>query len=84
MSDYIHKLEFMEEKNLTLEISYRLNYEDKACGSIRIFSGQIDPEKDNYELYMELLECGLTEDEVNKRVAKMEEEINQDKIDLSL
>ena len=50
MSDYIHELRFMENKNLTLEISYRLNYEDKACGSIRVFSGQIDPEKDNYEL----------------------------------
>ncbi len=84
MSDYIHKLKFMEEKNLTLEISYRLNYEDKACGSIRIFSGEIDPEKDNYELYMELIECGLTEEAVNKRVEKMEEEINQNKIDLSL
>ena len=45
MSDYIHELRFMEEKNLTLEISYRLNYEDKACGSIRIFDGQIDPGK---------------------------------------
>jgi hypothetical protein len=74
----------MEEKNLTLEISYRLNYEDKACGSIRIFDGQIDPEKDNYELYMELLECGLTSEQVEERVKKMEDEINSGKLDLTL
>ncbi|HIH59891.1 MAG: hypothetical protein M1462_01100 [Candidatus Thermoplasmatota archaeon] len=84
MSDYIHELRFMENKNLTLEISYRLNYEDKACGSIRVFSGQIDPEKDNYELYMEIIECGLTAEEVNQRVKKMENEINQGTLDLSL
>ncbi len=84
MSDYIHELKFMEERDLTLEISYRLNYEDKACGSIRVFSGQVDPEKDNYELYMELIECGLTSEQVNERVKKMEDEINSGKLDLSL
>jgi hypothetical protein len=84
MSDYIHELKFIEEKNLTLEISYRLNYESQACGSIRVFDGQIDPEKDNYEIYMELIECGLTAEEVNKRVLKMEDDIKQGKIDLSL
>ncbi len=84
MSDYIHELRFLDEKDLTLEISYRLNYEDKACGSIRIFSGHVDPEKDNYELYMELIECGLTTDQVNERVKKIEDEINGGKLDLSL
>ncbi|WP_337860623.1 hypothetical protein [Ferroplasma sp.] len=84
MSDYIHELKYMEEKDFTIEITYRLNYEDKACGSIRIFSGQIDPEKDNYEIYMELIECGLTSEQVYDRVKKIEEEIMQDKLDLSL
>jgi hypothetical protein len=84
MSDYIHELRFMEEKNLTLEITYRLNYEDKACGSVKVYSGQIDPEEDNYEIYMELIECGLTAEQVYSRVKKIEEEITQDKLDLSL
>ncbi len=84
MSDYIHELRFLDEYKLTLELSYRLNFEDKACGSIRIFQGEIDPEADNYELYMELLECGLSRDEVYNRLEKFIGEIKDGKIDLSL
>ncbi|MEM0139391.1 MAG: hypothetical protein QXZ44_02080 [Ferroplasma sp.] len=85
MSDYIHELKYLEEDKISVELSYRLNYDkEKACGSVRIYSGKIDPEADNYEVYMEIFECGLSKEEVYQRRDKIISEIRDGKIDISL
>lgn len=85
MSDYIKKLEYMEDYDITIELTYRLNFNnERSCGGVKIYSGKINEDKENYEIYMELYECGLNENEVNKRYNKLIDEIKTGKIDVSL
>ncbi len=85
MSDYIKKLEYIKDHDITVELTYRLNFNnEKSCGGVKIYSGKIDEDKENYEIYMELYECGLTENEVNERYNKLMDEIKTGKIDVSL
>ncbi|KJE48738.1 MULTISPECIES: hypothetical protein [Acidiplasma] len=82
MGDFIKKFEYLEDLNITLELAYRLNYNFKGCGYIKVYSGKIDPEEENYEIYMESLDCGMSEDEVNSKYNKMISEIRSGDIDI--
>jgi len=85
MKDYIKRLDYMEDYDITIELTYRLNFNnERSCGDAKIYSGKINEDKENYEIYMELYECGLNEDEVNKRYNKLIDEIKAGKIDVSL
>ena len=84
MGDYIKKLEYMKNEDITVELTYRLNFNnEKACGGVKVYNGKIDENQENYEIYMELYECGLNENEVAERYNKLINEIKEGKIDVS-
>lgn len=86
-NDYYSERTYLEEKNVTVETNYRLNFDaDRTCGFTRVFSGKVEnptPEDELYELYMELHECGLTLDQVREKESKVIKEIRDGKLDVS-
>ena len=85
--DYYSKRVYLEEQNVTVDTSYRLNFDaDKTCGSTRVFIGKVEnPSQDDelYEIYMELHECGLNMEQVHDKEKKVIEEIKSGKLDVS-
>ncbi len=85
--DYYSKRIFVEEKNVTVDTSYRLNFDaDRTCGFTRVFMGKVEnptPDDELYEIYMELHECGLTMEQVQAKADKVIEEIKSGKLDVS-
>ncbi len=84
MGDYIKKLQYYKDLNMTLELVYRLNFNDQSCGHIKVYENKIDESKENYEIYMELIECGMDEKGVDDRYNRFLDEIKSGKLDLSL
>lgn len=83
--DIFLKRTFVREKNVTVETSYRLGFDgDRTCGYSRIYRGEISETQDeeNYEIYQELYECGLSREEVEKRDRKLLDEVINGKIDV--
>ena len=85
MDDSYHRIDYIEEFDVSVETSYRLDFDaDRTCGFSRIYKGKLkdDPLTENYEIYQELYECGLKEDEVSSRRDKLIKEIKSGKIDV--
>ena len=85
MNDLIRRKERIEEKNVAVELYYRLNFDgDKTCGYAKIFQGDLDKneEEEPYEIYMELYECGLSEEEAINRFNNVVNEVRSGKIDV--
>lgn len=81
-SDVVKKTRYITEKNVTVDLSYRLNFDGtRSCGQISVFMGKKD-EEENFEIYSELLECGLKRNDVEKRFQKVVDEIIEGKIDV--
>lgn len=85
--DYYSKRIYLDAKDVTVDTSYRLNFDaDRTCGFTRVFVGKVEnPTQDDelYEIYMELHECGLSIEQVEKKAGKVIEEINTGKLDVS-
>lgn len=89
MSDIMKKIEYLKNYDVSVELNYRMNFDaDKTCGYIKLFKGDItnvDEEYDDvYEIYMELYDCGLSEDELMKGYYRLVEEIENGSIDVDL
>ncbi|QRF76419.1 hypothetical protein Thermo_01941 [Thermoplasmatales archaeon] len=87
MNDLVKRQEKLEEKNVTVELYYKLNFDgDRTCGYTKIF--QVDQtvkdDEEPYEIYMELYECGLSESEAVERFNKVVGEVRSGKIDVGL
>lgn len=86
-NDYYSKRIYLEKKNVTVDTSYRLNFDaDRTCGFTRVFPGKVDnPTEDDelYEIYMELHECGLTIPQVEEKANKIVKEIESGELDVS-
>lgn len=85
--DYYSKRTYLEEKNVTVETNYRLNFDaDRTCGFTRVYSGKVEtpgPEDEFFEIYMELHECGLNLQQVEEKEKKVIDEIRTGKLDVS-
>lgn len=85
--DYYSKRIYIEDRNVTVDTSYRLNFDaDRTCGFTRVFVGKVEnPTQDDemYEIYMELHECGLNMQQVGEKANKIVEEIKSGKLDVT-
>jgi repressor of nif and glnA expression len=87
MEELIRKREKIDDKNVVVELYYRLNFDaDRTCGYTKIFQASIDQSEDEepYEIYMELYECGLKSEEAVRRFEKVIEDVKTGKIDVEI
>ncbi len=88
MPDHLKKYEYLPEFDVSLELDYRLNFEvGRSCGCVRVYKGDIqkaelDEGEEAYEIYMELFECGLNEEQVYKNYQKVVDEIKAGEIEI--
>ncbi len=83
MGDLLRKSEYIELPSVTLVLNYRLNFDgERSCGSVVVYNGQMKDDEENFESYMELLECGLSEEEVMKRFNRVISDVREGKIDV--
>lgn len=82
MSDLITATRYEESLDLSFEFRYRLNFmEDKSCGYSKVYKGKLSEDEENFELYMELYECGLSKEEALKRFEKLIVDTKEGKLD---
>ncbi len=83
MKDFEKISKYIEKRNATVMGTYRYNFDaSRSCGSISVYQGKAISEE-FFELYSELLECGLDEIKFNARFNKVCEEIEKGTIDIS-
>jgi hypothetical protein len=83
MKDFEKVSDYIESRNVTVTGTYRYNFDAaKSCGAITVYQGKsIDGE--SFEVYSELLECGLDEEKFKARFRKVCDEIESGKLDVS-
>lgn len=88
MADHLKKYEYLKDQDVTLELDYRLNFDvARSCGFVRVYKGdyekmELDEGEEAYEIYMELFECGLTEEKVFKEYEKIKDEVISGEIEV--
>ncbi len=83
MSDLLTATKYIDKLDLTFEFRYRLNFmEEKTCGHSKIYKGRISEDEENYEIYMEFYECGLTEKEALSRLESLIRDVENGKVDV--
>lgn len=83
MSDLLTATKYIENLDLTFEFRYRLNFaEEKSCGYSKIYKGKLTEDDENYEIYMEYYECGLSENEALSRLELLIRDVENGKIDV--
>ncbi|MHB1492489.1 MAG: hypothetical protein ACYCR7_03695 [Thermoplasmataceae archaeon] len=76
---------YIEKENVTVNASYRLNFDaERHCGYIKVYYGSKVNFEEDFELYLELLDCGMNEKQVEERINKLISEIESGKIDVSI
>lgn len=82
MSDLLTATKYIEKLDLTFEFRYRLNFmEEKSCGYSRIYKGKMQEDDENFEIFMEYYECGLTEQQALSRLEKLIQDVENGKVD---
>ncbi len=85
MSDLLTATKYIESLDLTFEFRYRLNFtEEKSCGFTKVYKGKLAEDDENYELYMEMYECGLTKEQALSKFERVIKEVEQGELDLEL
>ncbi|GGM74406.1 hypothetical protein GCM10007108_10420 [Thermogymnomonas acidicola] len=83
--DLLNRYRRVEGFNVTLHTRYRFNFDGgRTCGFIRVIGGEPGGDEEDYELYMEVLECGLTPEKVDEAEERVVREIREGRIDVSL
>jgi hypothetical protein len=83
MKDYSKITRYISSKNVTVICTYRHNFDaSRNCGSFVVYDGK-NITDESFELFMEYLECGLNETELEKKLEKFIEEIEEGKIDVT-
>lgn len=88
MVDALRKTEYIQQFDVSLELNYRLNFDgERSCGFCKVYKGDIaslelDEGEEAYEIYMELYDCGLTEEQVLKNFENLKNEIKNGEIDV--
>ena len=83
VEDLLHKTVDLEDNKIVVELYYKLNFDaDKSCGYIKVFNNVSQREDEKFEVYMELLECGLDSKTVTKKMDSVIAEIKSGKLDV--
>lgn len=83
-SNLIKKKIYLDDVDTTILESYRLNFKEaRSCGAFQVYSGK-EITEESFEVYSELLECGLEEKQIKERLAKLVEDIRKGRIDVTL
>ncbi len=83
MPDLIRKSVFVKARDVSIEVEYRLNFGgERSCGYIKVIKGKPKEDEEQYELYMELLECGLSITDLDRAVDTVRREIEEGKLDV--
>jgi hypothetical protein len=84
MDDYLDESIFIKELDVTIRISYKLNFDaEKFCGYSKIFKGVPEKEEESFEIYMENYECGMDREKAMEKFNKLVEEVKTGKIDVT-
>ncbi len=84
MEDILKKRIMLNEERVEVEIYYRLNFDaDRNCGYIKVFDNSHQREEEKFEVYMEILECGLDSDAATKRFDTIVLDIKSGKMDVT-
>ena len=83
MEDLLHKTIDLNDHKIEVELYYKLNFDaDKSCGYIKVYNSASQREDEKFEVYMELLECGMDSQAVTKKVDSVIAEIKSGKLDV--
>ncbi|BAB59662.1 TVG0510164 [Thermoplasma volcanium GSS1] len=83
MNELINLQEYIENKNVTVKLEYRLNYDaEKICGYIAVYEGDPSDKEDPFEIYKEILDCNLKENDVRKMFERLIKEIDDGSIEV--
>lgn len=88
MADHLKRHDYLKDLNVTLELDYRLNFDiARSCGFVRVYKGdlekmELDEGEEAYEIYMELFECGLSEEDVLESYQKIMGEVKSGEIEI--
>lgn len=88
MTDHIKKYDYLQDLDVSVELDYRLNFQEaRSCGFVRVYKGDrkkmdLGEGEEAYEIYMELFECGLSEDDVLKNYEKIIGEIKSGELEI--
>lgn len=85
MSDLYKMNKFIEKANVTISANYRLNFDaERHCGYVKIYQGSKVNFEEDFELYLELLDCGMNQTQVEEKINKLIHDIESGKIDVSI
>ncbi len=83
--DHFSKRTYLKDKDVTVETFYRMNFSgERSCGYLQILKGDSKGDKEAFEIYKELVECGLSRKDIEERHKKFVEEIESGKLDVTL
>ncbi|EQB68957.1 MAG: hypothetical protein AMDU5_GPLC00005G0030 [Thermoplasmatales archaeon Gpl] len=83
MKDFEKVSDYIEGRNVTVTGTYRYNFDAaRSCGAITVYNGK-NVDGESFEVYSELLECGLDEEKFKARFKKVCDEIESGKLDVS-
>ncbi len=84
MEDLLRKTVAFDDLKVEVELYYKLNFDaEKSCGYIKVFNNTSQREDEKFEVYMELLECGLNEATVTKKLDTVVHEIKSGNLDVT-
>ena len=83
MKDFEKISNFIESRNVTVAGTYRYNFDAaRSCGAITVYQGK-NINDESFEVYSELLECGLDEENFKTRFNKVCDEVEKGILDVS-
>lgn len=83
--DHFSKRTYLRDKDVTVETFYRMNFSgERSCGYLQILRGDPKGDEEAFEIYKELIECGLSRKELGERHKKIVDEIESGKLDVML
>jgi hypothetical protein len=84
VEDLLHETIGLDDHKIEVEFYYKLNFDaDKSCGYIKVFNNTSKREEEKFEVYMELLECGMDSNAVTKKVDSVIADIKSGKLDVT-
>jgi len=82
--DYFRKVTYLSDKDVTVETFYRVDFTgERSCGYVQVLSGDSVEDEEAFELYKELIECGLPVEKLNELHEKIISEIESGKLDVT-
>ncbi len=83
MEDLLKRTEKLKDGRIEIEFYYKLNFDaDQTCGYIKVYDNAHERDEEKFEVYMELLECGLDKKAATAKLDHVINEINTGSLDV--